>query len=1016
MEAKMEPMIRMPLYKWLIAAASIVLVSILAVFVFFIISDFAEKGVGESLAAMRQEPSQSDEPTKKLRNPNAEIRGVWIASVENIDFPSKQGLDAETLKAELEDIVNTTAKAGLNTIYFQVRPASDALYDSAYFPVSKFLTGTQGTAFPDGLDPLAYLIEIAHEEGIYVHAWVNPLRVTTGSADIPQHDLNALAEGNPARKNPTWVIPYADGKLYYDAGNPDVRKMIAAGVAEIVRNYEVDGVIFDDYFYPYPVKNGVFDDAAAYEKYGNGMNKADWRRDNVNKMVEACYNAVKGVDSEALFGIAPCGIWQNDNGSNGGSDTKGFNGYSEIYCDSLAWAKGGYIDYIAPQIYWAFNFANARYDVLVKWWNQQLDAYDNVDLLISHGMYRSAEWNIEGEIKHQIEYARSTKKYTGSILYGYAALKRNDMNLMAQLQEVYAYDYVYEGIESNDATLSVSSPSNGSYINIEATYVIGKSDPAYPLFIDGVAVPRTKSGYFSLYLPLVRGKNEFAFTHKEEEYTYTVNRGAYTGTTAVTYQEMDGFKIISVAPTNDYLVPAGTGIEVTVVAPSKSTVTAKMRGAEITLRPTISPPNNADYMRETYTGVLRVPNWAGEGEIASLGDIEITAVRGTESATAKGGNVRIMGKNAFITIEVAKNDTELKVSENSWYYDDYTPASIGMRDMAYSLQNGYYKLRMGGYLAASGVKEIGQQTLTASAKINGAYMTTDEKETVFYIESGENVPVNGYIEEGEFVFTLYNVDSETGKNIELIANPMISAIRHEKSTKANTYKYILTLKDLDNFYGYEFSYIDGTITLSLRNPEKLPDSLTPLEGKVIIIDAGHGGTDTGAMGPDKTYNEKDMNLDMALAAVTALEKLGATVLTTRTEDTTVDIFRRLDFIIDSNPDLVISLHQNSMNYESDITKIRGLIGLYFADAGRLLTKAISASVSGELNRMERTPTQQRLAMVRNPKIPATLIEVGFITCVEEYDMMRREGNIARVGKAVADGVIDYYKAQEKFIK
>ena len=1013
----MEPMIRMPLYKWLIAAASIVLVSILAVFGFFIISNFAEKGVGESLAAMRQEPSPSDEPTKKLRNPNAEIRGVWIATVENIDFPSKQGLDADALKAELDDIVKTTAEAGLNTIYFQVRPASDAFYDSAYFPVSKFLTGTQGTAFPDGFDPLAYLIEIAHDEQIYIHAWVNPLRVTTGSAEAPQHDLNALAEGNPARKNPDWVIPYADGRLYYDAGNPNVCKMIASGVAEIVKNYNVDGVVFDDYFYPYPVKNGVFDDTATYAKYGEGMDKAAWRRDNVNKMVKACYNAVKGVNAECLFGIAPFGIWQNDNGKNGGSDTKGFNSYSEIYCDALAWAEGGYVDYIAPQIYWAFNFANARYDVLVKWWNQQLDAYDNVDLLICHGMYRSAEWNIKDEIKHQIEYARSTKKYTGSILYGYAALKRNDMNLMEQLQEVYAYDYIYEGIiASNDASLSISSPYNGAYVNVEATYVIGMSDPAFPLLIDGVAVPRTKSGYFSLYLPLVRGKNEFTFTHKDETVAYTVNRGVYTGTNEVTYQDMDGFKIISVAPTNNYIVPAGTGIEVTVVAPSKSTVTAKMRGAEITLKPTVLPPNNADYMRETYTGILRVPNWAGEGEIASLGDIEITAVRGNESASAKGGNVRIIGRNAFIAIEVAKDDTELKVGENSWYYDDYTPASAGMRDQAYSLQNGYYKLRMGGYLAASGVKEIGQQGITAAAKMTKAYMLTDEKETVFYIEAEQNVPVNGYIEDGEFIFTLYNVDVSTAKNIELIANPMISEIRHEKTTKANAYKYILTLKYIDNFYGFEFGYAGGAVTLSLRNPQKLPDSLTPLEGKVIVIDAGHGGTDNGAMGPDKTYNEKHMNLDMAMAAVTALEKLGATVLTTRTEDVTADIFGRLDFLIDSDPDLMISLHQNSMNYDSDITKIRGLIGLYFADSGRLLTKIISSAISGELNRMERTPTQQRLAMVRNPKFPSTLIEVGFITCVEEYEMMRSSENIARVGKAVADGVIAYYKAQEKFLK
>ena len=1012
----MEPKTRMPLYKWLIAAASIVLLSILIVFVIFIISDFAKQGIGVSFAAMLQDPSESDEPIKKLRDPNAEVRGVWIASVENIDFPSKQGLDAEALKAELDDIVKTADAAGLNAIYFQVRPSTDALYDSAYFPTSKYLTGTQGAPFAGGFDPLAYLIEIAHAEEIYVHAWVNPLRVTAGSAENPQHDVNALAERNPARKNPSWVIPYDDGRLYFDAGNPAVRELIAAGVGEIVRNYNVDGVVFDDYFYPYPIKNSVFNDDATFAKYGAEFkNKADWRRDNVNKMVEACYKAIKAESEECQFGIAPFGIWQNDDGKNGGSDTKGLSSYTEIYCDALAWAKGGYVDYIAPQIYWTFTNSAARYDVLVRWWNQQLDGYDNVDLLICHAMYRSAEWAVKDEIKNQIEYARSTKKYIGSILYGYSALKRDDMELMRQLNEVYKHDYVYNELKSNEAEFSISSPYNGAYVNVEATYLIGMSDPAYPLYIDGTAVARTKNGYFSLYVPLVKGKNTFQFTHKDETYDYVVNRGVYTSTAEKTYSELDSFKITSVSPQNDYIVPSGTAIEVSVTAPSKSTVTAKMRGAEITLKPTILPPNNSDYMLEVYTGTMRVPNWAGEGEIASLGDIEITAVRGNESTTSTGGNVRIMGKNAFISIEVASDDTELKVSENSWYYDDYTPASAGMRDQAYSLQNGFYKLRMGGYLAASGVKEIGQNAITAAAKVTNAYMTTDEKETVFYVEAGEHVPVNGYIENNEFVFTLYNIDVSTAKNIELKTNPMVSDIRFEKSTKENSYKYICTLKDIDNFYGYEFGYIDGTVTLSMRNPQKLPNTLTPLEGKVIIIDPGHGGTDTGAMGPDKTYNEKHMNLDMGMAAVRELEKLGATVLTTRTEDITMDLFERIDFIIESKADLFISLHQNSMNYDSDITKIRGLIGLYFADAGRLLTKAMSASISSELNRMERTPTQQRLAMVRNPKIPSTLIEVGFITCVEEYDMMRRDGNIDRVGKAVANGVIAYYAAQEKYL-
>lgn len=1011
----MEPKKIVPLYKWLIAAASFVLVSILTVFIIIMITNSAANGMGDKFMARSQNPSASEEPTKKIRNPDGEVRGIWIASVENIDFPSKTGLSADELRAELDDIVDTVSEAGINSIYFQVRPASDALYNSAYFPTSKYVTGTQGSGFPDNFDPLQYLIEIAHKAEIDVHAWVNPLRITSGTAENPQQDITALSTVNPARKNPDWVIAYDDGKLYYDAGIPEVRELIAAGVAEIAANYNVDGIVFDDYFYPYPVSGSVFKDDSSYEKYGGDFTvKADWRRDNVNKMVEACYNAIKKARQDCEFGIAPFGIWQNDNGSNGGSDTKGLNSYSEIYCNALAWIEGGYIDYIAPQIYWTFSNTSARFDVLVKWWNQQLDGIDDIDLIICHAMYRSAEWNITNEIKNQIEFVRSERSYAGSILYGYAALKRNDMDLLRQLQDVYYDDYVHTNNISNGSELVLSSPADGSYINYENTYVIGMSDPAYPLLVDGEKVSRTRDGYFSLYLSLAKGTNTFTFSHKGTETEYTIYRGTYGGSGETTYAEMSEYKITGTAPTTDYIVPAGTVIEVSVTAPSNSRVTAMLRNQEITLSPQIFPPDNADYMVEKYTGRFIVPDWAGEGEIAALGNITYKATRGDESASAAGVSVRIAGRNSFITVQVAKDDTELKVSESSWYYDDYTPQSQGMTDQALYLQNGYYKLRMGGYLAAENVTEIGQTSL-GLASVGDVYMTADENETVIYIETGTNIPLNGYIENGEFVFTLYNVDVKTAADLPFVENPLFSSVRWETYSKENAYKYFCTLKNIENFYGYEFKYIDGFSTVSFKNPERLPASVTPLKGKTIIIDAGHGGTDTGASGPDNTYNEADMNLDMAFEAKKYLEKLGATVLMTRTENVTVDIYTRLDFLIDSKPDLVISIHQNSMAYNSDITRIRGLIGLYFADSGLLLTKSISKAVSNGLNRMERTPTQQRLAMVRNPKFPATLVEVGFITCVEEYDMMRRDGSITKVGKAIAQGVIDYYHAQEKYI-
>ena len=368
----------------------------------------------------------------------SKTRGVWIASVENIDFPAKPGLSAQKLRCDLRQIVKKAKEIGFNMIAFQVRPTCDALYRSSLFPVSSYLAGEQTDTLPDNFDPLDYLIRIAHKEGIAVHAWVNPLRVTMGKQNAPKTDPNALHPMNPARLHPEWTIPYSDGKLYFNCGLPEVRKLIADGVREITANYPVDGIVFDDYFYPYPGPGGKFDDDEAYEIYGNGLSHDDWRRENVNKMVEACYRAVKDTKSEVEFGIAPFGIWRNDDGKNGGSATKGLSSADRIYCDALAWMKAGTVDYIAPQIYWSFAFEIARFDILADWWEKEAEKYPGVRYLICHAVYRAKNFDNENEIGDQIAYAEKLARYSGAIHYGFGAIVRNDRNVADQLKKAYS--------------------------------------------------------------------------------------------------------------------------------------------------------------------------------------------------------------------------------------------------------------------------------------------------------------------------------------------------------------------------------------------------------------------------------------------------------------------------------------------------------------------------------------------------------------------------------------------------
>lgn len=366
-----------------------------------------------------------------------EMRGAWLASVWNIDYPSKAGLSAMELKKEADEIVKTAKEVNLNAVFFQVRPMSDALYKSDIFPYSAWLTGEQGKD-PDGdFDPLEYMIKICHENGIQLHAWINPLRITNGTKTSPKTDLTALAENNPARLHPEWVVNYADANLCYDAGLPEVRQLVCDGVKEIIDNYDVDGIIFDDYFYPYQIDGKPFNDDETYEKYGGEYSCVeDFRRDSINKLVKGVYDTVKAKSSELKFGVGPCGIWQNSDGKNGGSPTKGFEAYKSIYCDSLAWIKGGYIDYIAPQLYWPHDSAEAPFLPLASWWNKQVKG-TGVTLYLSQAAYRYEDWNKPGEMTKQINNAMRLSEFKGSIFYNFSSIANNLGGLKDELTELY---------------------------------------------------------------------------------------------------------------------------------------------------------------------------------------------------------------------------------------------------------------------------------------------------------------------------------------------------------------------------------------------------------------------------------------------------------------------------------------------------------------------------------------------------------------------------------------------------
>ncbi|MCI8590348.1 MAG: family 10 glycosylhydrolase [Clostridiales bacterium] len=468
-------------------------------------------GESESLFSLFK-GSPGDPMEAFMNNADREVRGVYVATAYNINYPSKQNRNENQLKKELDQIIDICLADRLNAIYFQVSPNSDALYASDILPFSYVLTGTEGEEPPGGFDSLSYLLEQAHEKNIEVHAWVNPVRVTTKSLSF-----DSLSADNPARVHPEWTVQYG-GEVYYNLSHPEARALQASVCAELAEKYDIDGIIFDDYFYPYPKENETFDDEEEYTAYGSAFDSvADYRRHCTTELVKSCYEEIKKAAPDCLFGIAPFGIWQNDDGQNGGSATKGFESYKSLYCDTLAFIEQGWVDYVAPQLYWQMDYDAASYTVLCHWWNAAVEGTD-VKLLISHAAYQANDWASKTEFSEQVTYAEKLKNYRGSIFYGLAAIEANDADIALQLRDVYQSERVYMDFYSTGEEVKLTSVRmEGDTVLIEGT-----SDVFYPLYYGAKPLSLQKDGSFSFTMKKP-DDGQIRLKQNDREYTFSLD-------------------------------------------------------------------------------------------------------------------------------------------------------------------------------------------------------------------------------------------------------------------------------------------------------------------------------------------------------------------------------------------------------------------------------------------------------------------------------------------------------------
>lgn len=348
-----------------------------------------------------------------------EFRAVWIATVDNIDWPSKKGLAVDSQKAEFIRLLDLHKSNGMNAVIMQVRPATDAFYPSPYEPWSEWLSGVQGKPPVPYYDPLEFMITETHKRGMEFHAWCNPYRAdfNIGKASI--------APSHITRIHPEWFVDYG-GKKYFNPGNKAAQAFVVEVIRDMTERYNVDAIHFDDYFYPYRIANIEFPDAATYQQYSNGLSKDDWRRSNVDSIIVALSRMIKQTKPGVKFGISPFGVWRNNDKDPMGSATNaGQTNYDDLYADILLWLRKGWIDYVAPQLYWEFGHKAAPYEVLINWWSKH--TYGK-HCYIGLGIYRAGSndaWKDSTLIPRQIELLRNTPNVQGMIFFSSKTFAKN---------------------------------------------------------------------------------------------------------------------------------------------------------------------------------------------------------------------------------------------------------------------------------------------------------------------------------------------------------------------------------------------------------------------------------------------------------------------------------------------------------------------------------------------------------------------------------------------------------------
>ena len=906
----------------------------------------------------------------------AEFRAMYYDMFEKESMIMSES-SKKALKASVDEVVKFAKNNGFSAIFVKTTTSAGTIYESKYLP-----NITEKIAGVAEFDLLKYFLDVAHENSLSVYV----------VADIGKTQIDGYtpSQNDPLQK----FLPWVDNGEYWNVGAPQVRAMITSYIEELSKTYNVDGIMVDGFWYmnDTPGDEWLVNDSAD-----------EYRRESVEILLKEMSKAAKKGDENILFGTTAEPVWASERSKDNGSKTYGKETYYDNFADTVSWLENVELDFISPKMQYAIADDDMSYRNIAEWWEKNTPSSVAIYPINMPDLVGD-EFEKKYEIVNQIQINRNLE-FDGHILYSYTSLKNEENEIMSVIAPLYNLDGIYD-MSTNlkvESGFKTTRPGKSVTVSYETYFITGICDPNKPVYMNGKKLESVGSaGVFGAYVELEVGKNTFTFKQDDKSVTVTVTREAPAQTTKTD-------SLSSRFPTYDDFVYAGKEVTISCTGPSGAKVTAEVFGEKVNLEQTA---NANDGMPVKFSAKVTAKNDSPDDEVANIGEVKYTLTyNGKTKEYTSSASLFYVGEKAKAAVKVIEplglGSVYNKANTNS---DVIGYMYTGTVEYITGSSGNFFTLPMGGYIPKESVDPVTGKNDLANKISNSTLKLYDGYEKLV-LDTSNRSAFTATMTEEKLVVTVFNV--KNAPDIDVSDSKVVSSCT--KIQKDDCVVYTFVQKNPKALWGYHISYDGNDTHITLKYPPKLNENSDKiLEGVTVMVDPGHGDSDTGAWGTAGMSGptEKDLNMAISEKVVNKLKKFGATVYTTRTTDIKVDFEGRLGFSDVVKPDFFLSVHHNSVNVNVDMSKPNGLEVFYHSEIN---SKAFAQNLVDCLQKYTGRAIRGKGAIYADYRVtrmyyaPSVLIEIGFVPNPTEYSDMVKSDMIEKEAQAIVDGIIKTLK-------